>query len=90
MDAARPFAAPCGPAGRIRRGARRALTVGVLVPAVALSLAGPALADVTAVTGNATAPHVDATGLLTLDLEPDPTRHAAPRRRHRHRLAARR
>ena len=73
MDAARPFAAPCGPAGRIRRGARRALTVGVLVPAVALSLAGPALADVTAVTGNADGVRVTASGPLTLNVGPIPT-----------------
>jgi hypothetical protein len=73
MDAARPFVAPCGPAGRIRRGASRALTVGVLVPAVALSLAGPALADVSAVSGSATGIAANTTGLLAVNVIGQPT-----------------
>jgi hypothetical protein len=73
MDAARPFAAPWGPAASIRRGARRALTVGVLVPAVALSLAGPALAAVTAVTGSATGIAASTTGVLAVNVAATPT-----------------
>ena len=62
MDAARPTPASGHTAGRIRRGARRALTVGVLVPAVALAVAAPAFAAVTAVQGSAYGVNVDLSG----------------------------
>ena len=73
MDSARPLAATCGPTGRVRRGARRALTVGVLVPGVSLALAGPALADVTAVTGSATGVQASTTGVIAVNLAGTPT-----------------
>lgn len=73
MDAARPTAAPAPVAGRIRRGARRALTVGVLVPAVALAIAAPAFADVSAVQGNASGLTVSLSGLINATVGPTPT-----------------
>jgi len=72
MDAARPTPASGHSAGRIRRGARRALTVGVLVPAVALAVAAPAFAAVTAVQGSAYGVNVDLSGLVNVDVGPTP------------------
>lgn len=73
MDAARFLAAPRGPAVRVRRGARRVLTLGVLVPSVALVLAGPALADVSAVSGAASGISVATTGLLAVTVANTPS-----------------
>lgn len=78
MDAARPTAAPAAPAGRLRRGARRALTVGVLVPAVALAVAAPAFAAVTAVNGSAAGVQVNLSGLINANVGPIPTSSIGP------------
>jgi hypothetical protein len=72
MDAARTTPASGHSAARIRRGARRALTVGVLVPAVALAVAAPAFAAVTAVQGSAYGVNVDLSGLVNVDVGPTP------------------
>ena len=72
MDAARLAPAPRDIAGGIRRGARRALTVGVLVPTVALAVAAPAFAAVTAVQGSAYGINAALSGAVTVNVPPTP------------------
>lgn len=73
MDEARPTAVPRDPAGSLRRGARRALTVGAIVPAVALAIAAPAFAAVTAVDGAASGVSASTTGTLAISVPPTPS-----------------
>ena len=72
MDAARSTPAAGTTTGRVRRGARRALTVGVLVPAVALVVATPALAAVTAVQGSASGLNMNLSGAISANVGPLP------------------